>query len=57
MAYLGSIYVEMLKKIMKIAKYGSLSMNQDAMPDYTYRKQGANLSTAMLSPMWTFVRL
>jgi hypothetical protein len=56
-AYLGSVYVEMLNKIMKIAKSGSLSMNQDAMSDYTHRKQCANLSTAILSPMWTYVRL
>ena len=47
MAYLGSICVEMLKKIMKIDKSGSLSMNQDAMPDYTHRKQGVDRLTAM----------
>lgn len=39
MAYLGSICEEMLKKIMKITKSGSLSMIQDAMTDYTHRNK------------------
>ena len=47
MAYLGSICQEMLKKIMKIAKSGSLSMNQDAMSDYTHRKKDVDRSMEM----------
>jgi len=56
-AYLCSICEEMLKKIMKIATSGSLSMNQDAMPDYTHKKQDIDRSTTMYSPMCTYDRV